>query len=47
MLNQNWLKTADFFRGQGLIRFKSGAYTIVGEHFETKRNAAIGKNILF
>jgi hypothetical protein len=37
------LKLSDPVRGQGAIWFKSGAYTIVSEHFEPNRNAAIGK----
>ncbi|MGD9226892.1 MAG: hypothetical protein PVF26_10370 [Desulfobacterales bacterium] len=28
--------------GKASIRFKSGAYTAVREHFESDRNAAIG-----
>jgi hypothetical protein len=40
-------KSVDFFRGQGFIRFKSGAYTIVREHFEANYNAAIGKKMRF
>ena len=46
------LKTFDLFksdfnipdhaRRQGAIRFKSGAYTSVREHFESDRNAAFG-----
>jgi hypothetical protein len=31
----------DYVQGQGLRRFKSEAYTIVREHFETPRNAGI------
>jgi hypothetical protein len=36
------IKRLDDIRGQGLIRFKSGAYTIVREYFEAAYNAAIG-----
>jgi len=32
---------ADYVQGQGLNRFKNGAYTIVREYFETIRNAGI------
>jgi hypothetical protein len=30
-----------------VIRFKSGAYTIVREHFEVDHNTAIGQKIRF
>ena len=36
------LKIADHVREQGAIRFKSGAYTLVREHFGAECNAAIG-----
>ncbi len=36
------LKIADHVQGQGENRFKSGAYTIVFEHFESVFNTAIG-----
>jgi hypothetical protein len=36
------LKTVDQGSGQGAGRLKSGAYTIVCEHFEAGRNAAMG-----
>ena len=35
-------KDVDHVRGQGLSRFKSGAYTLVREYFEAAYNAAIG-----
>jgi len=35
-------KILDYVRGQGVIRFKSGAYTSVREHFEADHNVAIG-----
>jgi hypothetical protein len=38
-------KNLVFVRGQGAIRFKSGAYTEVREHFEADRNTAIGQNM--
>ena len=51
-LQKNELKTFEFFksdfktpdhtRRQGAIRFESGAYTLVREHFESDRNAALG-----
>ena len=41
------LKTSDHARRQGAIRFKSGAYTIVREHFESDRNAAFGYEMGF
>jgi hypothetical protein len=34
-------KTPDHARRQGAIRFKSGAYTSVREHFESDRNTSI------
>jgi hypothetical protein len=34
------LKIVDNVQGQGENRFKSGAYTLVFEHFETVFNAA-------
>jgi hypothetical protein len=40
-------KSLDLVRGQGGIRFKSGAYTSVREHFETDHNAAIGQEMSF
>ena len=33
-------------RGQGVVRFKSGAYTIVREHFEPVHNAVIGQEMI-
>ena len=36
-------KRLDIVRGQGLMRFKNGAYTLVREYFEPDRNAAIGQ----
>ena len=36
------LKIADRVREQGEIRFNSGAYTLVREHFEADFNEAIG-----
>jgi hypothetical protein len=32
--------------GQGVIRFKSGAYTPVREHFESNRNAVHGQKMM-
>jgi hypothetical protein len=40
-------KRLDDIRGQGLIRFKSGAYTVVREYFETDYNAAIRYQMRF
>jgi hypothetical protein len=34
-------KPLDLVRNQGAIRLKSGAYTLVREHFEPNRNADI------
>jgi len=31
------------FKGKASIRFKSGAYTLVREHFKSNRNTAIGR----
>ncbi len=36
------MKPQIVFEGKASIRFKSGAYTLVREHFEPYRNAAIG-----
>ncbi|MBW1741866.1 MAG: hypothetical protein JRJ47_00350 [Deltaproteobacteria bacterium] len=36
------LKNVDQASGQGAGRRKSGAYTVVCEHFEPTRNAAMG-----
>jgi hypothetical protein len=38
-------KPLDLAREQGGIRFKSGAYTIVREHFESDSNTAIGQEM--
>jgi hypothetical protein len=38
-------KALDFVRWQGVIRFKSGAYTAVREHFKSDRNAARGQKM--
>ena len=38
---RNYLKNADYVQGQGAGRRKSGAYTVVCEHFEEVRNAVI------
>ena len=35
------------FNGEAPIRFKSGAYTTVREHFKANRNAAIGRKMHF
>jgi len=40
-------KSLDLVRGQGAIRFKSGAYTIVREHFESARYTASGQKMGF
>jgi hypothetical protein len=42
---KNDFKGLNFVRGQGVVRFKSGAYTTVREHFAANRNAAIGQKI--
>jgi hypothetical protein len=39
-------KPFDFGCGQGAIRFKSGAYTSVREHFEANRNAVHGQKMM-
>jgi hypothetical protein len=36
------LKNVDQGSGQGAVRRKSGAYTLVCEHFEPSRNTALG-----
>ena len=38
-------KLLDFVREHGGIRFNSGAYTIVHEHFESNSNTAIGQKM--
>ncbi len=40
-----YLKRQVLFEGKASIQFKSGAYTIVREHFEPNRNAAIGREM--
>ena len=35
------------FKGKASIRFKSGAYTLVREHFKSNRNAASGRKMHF
>jgi hypothetical protein len=40
------LKLLDFVRGQGKIRFKSGAYTVVREHFESDFNKGLGQKMM-
>ena len=35
------------FKGKASIRFKSGAYTLVREHFKPNRNAAIERKMRF
>ena len=43
----NWLQNYYIlFAGKASIRFKSGAYTLVREHFELNRNAAIGQEMM-
>jgi hypothetical protein len=37
------LKIVDYAQGQGENRFKSGAYTLVFEHFESVGNKALGR----
>jgi len=39
------IKPLDLVRGQGKIRFESGAYTRVREYFEPDFNAAIGQEM--
>ena len=39
------LKPLDFVREQGAEPLKSGAYTLVREHFEWVRNTALGQKI--
>ncbi len=36
-------KIVDHVQGQGKSRFKSGAYTLVFEHFESVFNTALGR----
>jgi hypothetical protein len=44
--NKLVLKLLGLARGQGVVRFKSGAYTIVREHFEPVHNAVIGQEMI-
>jgi len=39
------LKALDLVRGQGAVRFESGAYALVREHFGPDRNTAIGQEM--
>jgi hypothetical protein len=41
--DKSGLKSVDNVQGQGKNRFKSGAYTLVFEHFESVFNDAIGR----
>jgi hypothetical protein len=41
------LKIVGGVQGQGKNRFKSGAYTIVFEHFESVFNTALGRHMHF
>jgi hypothetical protein len=41
------LKIVDNAQGQGENRFKSGAYTLVFEHFESVFNTALGRYMHF
>jgi hypothetical protein len=45
-LSRTFFRNLDFVRGQGFIRFKSGAHTVVREHFETDYNTALGQKII-
>ncbi len=38
-------KALDLGRGQGVNRFKNGAYTLVREYFESIHNTAIGQEM--
>ena len=40
-------KSQIVFEGKASIRFKSGAYKLVREHFKAIRNAAIGHKMGF
>jgi hypothetical protein len=40
-------KALDFVRWQGVSRFKSGAYTLVREHFKATRNTVSGQKMRF
>ena len=40
---RSYLKIVDHVQGQGENRFKSGAYTLVFEHFESVLNTALGR----
>ena len=40
-------KSQVVFEGKASIRFESGAYTLVREHFKPNRNAAIGHKMGF
>ena len=47
MLPRSCLKIADHVQGQGVTRVESGAYTLVREHFNSRDNAAIGREMHF
>ena len=40
-------KDLDLVRWQGVIQLKSGAFTLVREHFEFAYNAVIGQKMMF
>jgi hypothetical protein len=40
------LKYQILLESKAPIQFKSGAYTVVREHFELNRNAAIGQKMI-
>jgi hypothetical protein len=45
--SRSYLKKVDQGSGQGAGRLKSAAYTVVCEHFEPTRNAAMGPQTHF
>jgi len=46
-VTRTYLKNVDVGSGQGAGSLKSGAYTLVCEHFEVARNAALGPKTRF
>jgi len=42
---RNYLRSVDHVQGQGITRIENGAYTLVREHFNSRDNAAIGREM--
>jgi hypothetical protein len=44
-MNENGLKASDRVREKGVLRIENGAYTQVREYFNSRDNAAIGREM--